>query len=382
VLERTNRLIRLFGESQKRAMRAEKRTEMRSALFDLPRRSSLGWRCLHDNQDRFLRRLADCIAPEELGRRMRVVGGRPYALQPFIIVCSYLGHRQQRMLDLGLEPGMPFPEEKPEELSFLMDFWARMQHGYRSDDVLLPGEADDSLPILDEGTIAELRRLAGDPDRARFETIRRMTATLELYNFILHGEQRDGIFGHGPYRLDGSRSMFLREFNDLRNEYLPWAGTETRNPHPNVAIVYVAHDVSVRCDMFGSATVDPHDLDGRLDAVAVLTNEGGRLRSLSDEEIGAVQVAAAIAQQELYMKAAGWDEIYKIAYGGPLFANHVKPFFDIAEMPGAEAAAVELMEACVKTADSHAAELARAEVPSVWGYIAATDSDMYWPMVA
>ena len=27
--------------------------------------------------------------------------------------------------------------------------------------------------------------------------VRRMAATLELYNFVLHGEQRDGIFGHG-----------------------------------------------------------------------------------------------------------------------------------------------------------------------------------------
>jgi hypothetical protein len=381
-VERVNELIRLFGENQKREMRAEKRETMRSVLFDLPRRSSLGWQCLHDNQGPFLRELAAHTAPEELGRRMRVPGSRPYALQPFILVCTHLGHRQQRMLDLGLRPGDPFPEERPEELAFLMDFWARLQGAYRSDDELLPGEAGGALPILDDEQVRDLEQRCRPVDEDRYVAIRRMAATLELFGFMLHGEQRDGIFGHGPYELDGGRVLWLREFNDLRNDYLPWADTRVRNALDNVIVAYVGRDVAVTCDMFGSSRVEPHDPTDRLEGVAVLTNEGGTLRDLSDDEIEAMQHSAADGQEELFMKAVEWDDAYKISYGGPLFANHLKPFFDLARMPGADDAARRLMAACDATAQRHVDELLGADVPSFWRHVGTTEDDLYWPMVA
>ncbi|MGH2938817.1 MAG: hypothetical protein ACRDPE_11945 [Solirubrobacterales bacterium] len=72
---------------------------------------------------------------------------------------------------------------------------------------------------------------------------------------LLHGEQRDGIFGHGPYDLGDGTVLYCREFNDLRNDDLPWAATEVRNWVGNVVVAYVARDVEVICDMFGSFRV-------------------------------------------------------------------------------------------------------------------------------
>jgi len=379
---RVNELIQLFSANHKRDMRAEKRTAMSSVLFDLPRRSSLGWQCLHDNQGPFLRELAAAAPPEELGRRMRTVGRRPYALQPFILVCGHLAHRQQRMLDLGLRPGEPFAEERPEELAFLMDFWARLQGAYRSDDVLLPAQANHSLPILDPGRIEALTAMAAAPDPDFHGAVRRLAATLELYGFMLHGEQRDGIFGHGPYDLGDGTVLYCREFNDLRNDYLPWAATATRNPVGNVVVAYVARDVEVICDMFGSSRVEPHELGDRLVALAVATNDGGELRALGAEEVGEIQAAAADGQEELFMRAVEWDDGYKIAYGAPLFANHVKPFFDLAGMASAAALGGCLMEACEETARAHTERMLGAEVPSIWRHFAETDGDFYWPLVA
>ena len=43
-----------------------------------------------------------------------------------------------------------------------------------------------------------------------------------------------------------------------------------------------------------------------------------------------MQHAAADGQEELFMKAVEWDDAYKISYGGPLFANHLTPFFQLA----------------------------------------------------
>jgi hypothetical protein len=262
-----------------------------------------------------------------------------------------------------------------------MDFWARLQGAYRSDDALLPGEAGGTLPILDDDWVQDLEQRAGPVDHERYTAIRRMAATLELFGFMLHGEQRDGIFGHGPYPLADGRILYCREFNDLRNDYLPWAATSVRNPLDNVIVAYVAHDVVVSCDMFGSSRVEPHDPSDRLDGVAVLTNEQGALRALTDDEITGMQHAAADGQEELFMKAVEWDDAYKISYGAPMFANHVKPFFDLARMPGGEDAGRRIMEACEATAKHRVAELLAADVPTIWRHFGTTENDLYWPMV-
>lgn len=376
---RTNELIRLFGEHQYADMRVERREAMRSVLFDLPRRSPLGWQCLYEHGADFLREVSGHAAPEEIGRRMRTVGSRPYALQPFIVVCSYLGARQQRMLDLGLKHGDAFPEERPEDLAFVMDWWARLQGAYRSDEALLPRQAGGALRILDEPQVRELEERAQPPGEDRYSAIRRMAATLELFSFILHGEQRDGIFGHGPYDLGEGSILFCKEFNDLQNDYMPWADTQARIPVANVAVAHVAHDVELSCDMFGSMTVEPHELADRLDRIVVLTNEGGRLRELEVAETEDVQHQAADAQEELFLRAVEWDDRYKIEYGAPMFANHFKPFFDVAGMDGD--AAQRLMKACQGTADRMVDEMMEVELPTVWKHMANPEGDFYWPMV-
>jgi len=134
--------------------------------------------------------------------------------------------------------------------------------------------------------------------------------------------------------------------------------------------------------MFGSSRVEPHDPTDRIEGVAVLTSERGTLRELTDDEIEKAQHTAADGQEELFMKAVEWDDAYKIAYGGPLFANHLKPFFDLAQMPGPGDAARRLMEACEATAGRHVDELLGAEVPSFWRHVGTTEDDLYWPMVA
>jgi len=377
-ISRVNELIHLFGESQKADMRAERRESMKSVLFDLPRRSSLGWQCLYEHEVPFLHELSEQIAPEEVGRRMRTIGSRPYALQPFIAMCTYLGARQQRMLDLGLGQGQQFPEEDVESLAFLVDWWERVQRAYRSDGKRLPSEAGATLRILDAGVIEEvsarLRRVSDE----RLTAVRRMAATLQLYAFILHGEQRDGTFGHGPYEGPAGTTLFLMEFNDLRNDYLPWARTASRCPYPNVVVAYAARDIEVRCDMFGSAVVSPLEFADRVTGLAVLTNDAGRIESIDDEAVTEIQHAAADAGEELYLKALEWDDRYKIGYGAPLFANHVKPFFDLAGAGGD--VGKRIMQACQSTADRMVDELLGREVPSVWGHMGATQGEFYWPV--
>jgi hypothetical protein len=377
--ERLNGLIHLFGELQKQEMRAEKREVMKAILFDLPRRSSLGWHALYEHEADFLRELSEHVSPEELGRRMRFPGSRPYALQPFIVVCSYLGARQQELLDSGLSPGDPWDGERVEDLELVMDWWARLQGALRSDDVLLPGEAGGTSPILDEAVIADVVSRLGAAGAERHALVRRTAATLELYSFMLHGEQRDGITGHGPYLLEDGSTLFLKEFNDLRNDYLPWARTDTRNVLDNVVVAHRARDVRVHCDMFGSMNVAPPEFGQLLDGLAVLTNEHGVLRTVGDDELPTIQEAASDAQQELFLRAVEWDDAYKIAYGAPLFANHLKPFFDLAGLTD-PSYGERIMRACEATAERMTPLLLGKPVPSMWPHFGTTEGPLFWPV--
>ena len=380
--EHLDELILLFGENLKDEMRAERREQLTSVLFDLPRRSLLGWFALYEHQAPFLRELMERVAPEEIGRRMRVPGTRPYHLQLFIVMCSHFLARQQRMLELGLAEGDPFPEERREDLVTVLDFWERTSRAYRSDGLLLPVQAGGTMPILDGehlGLIGELLQPAEPP---AYAAARRMAATLELFNFVLHGEQRDGVFGHGPYPAAAGRIMFVREFNDLRNDHLPWAATETRNPFSNVIVALECHDTAIRCDMFGGLVTQPLEIADRLDRLAVLTREDGRLRALTGDEIQGVQEAAAAAQIELYMKAVEWSPRYKIEYGAFLCANHLTPFFDVAGVDGDVRA--RIVAACEETAgrmiDELVASVETGLPGSIWGHIGSTPGRLFWPV--
>jgi hypothetical protein len=228
-----------------------------------------------------------------------------------------------------------------------------------------------------------MRELLRPADAASYAAVRRMAATLELYAFVLHGEQRDGVFGHGPYAGADGRTIIVREFNDLRNDRLPWAATEARNPFPNVIVAYECHDVAVRCDMFGGIVTDPVEIDDRLDRLVALTQEDGALRALGPEEIAAVQEAAAAAQIELYMKAVEWTPRYKIECGAFLFANHLAPFFDVAGID--DGVAQRITAACEQTAermiDGLVASVETGLPGQIWGHIGSTPGRLFWPVV-
>jgi len=196
---------------------------------------------------------------------------------------------------------------------------------------------------------------------------------------MLHGEQRDGIFGHGPYSLSDGTTLYFKEFNDLRNDYLPWARTSVSNLLGNVVFAFAATDVTVTCDLWGTSVIEPQELGDRLKAVAVLTNEHGTIRALTDAEVIEVQQRLLSAQEELYIRAIEWDDRYKIAYAGPLFANHIKPFFDIAGMDGE--ASRQLLESFEAISDKLVDHYMGAEIPSFWSHIMSAPADeIYWPL--
>lgn len=372
-----NELIATFGAHHKAALRAEKRASASSPLFDLLRRSLLGYYLKWDHTAPVLREVASAMAPEEVGRRMRRPGMRPYYMQHFLLMQDILSGRQQRLLELGLSHGDRFPGERLDDLLFAADFWERSCRAYRSDGGLFPAE-DRSQPILDEEEVTRIEGLLEPYEAGRYATARRVLATLDAYAFLAHGEQRDGIFGHGPYPLPGGRVLFLKEVNDLRNDLLPWAQTEARNPYANVVVAYICRDVRVVCDFFGGLVTEPLDFTDRIERFAVLTNDSGDVRPVPDGEWPAIVAAATAATNEIYFRVVEWDERQKAGYGAMLFANHLKPFCDLA---GIDANA-RLAAAARETEERYLDEvLAGPAAPLVMVHWGTTDGDLFWPVV-
>ncbi len=372
-----NALIATFGEHHKAALRAEKRASASSPLFDLLRRSLVGYHFKWDHTAPVLREVAAVMSPEEVGRRMKQPGMRPYYMQHFLLMQDVLSGRQQRMLELGLAAGDPFPDERLDDLAFAADFWERSCRAYRNDGGLFPS-ADRTQPILEEAGVAEVQAFLEPFDAEIYGRARRVLATLDGYAFLAHGEQRDGIFGHGPYPGADGTVLFLKEVNDLRNDLLPWAQTATRNVYGNLVLAYECRDVRVVCDFFGGIVTDPLDFADRIERFAVLTNDGGTLRPVPEEEWPGIVAAATEATNEIYFDVVAWDPQMKAGYGALLFANHLKPFCDLV---GIDANA-RLAAAAAETVDRYLDEvLAGPSAPLVMVHWGTTDGDLFWPVV-
>lgn len=381
-IEEVNRCMRLFGESQKSFMRRENRAALRSMLFDVPRRSSVGWHCFYERGAGFLRELAREISPEETGRLMKRLCSRPYYLTLSIVMCSYFNARQQLLLDAGLAPGIRFPEEKFEDAAVIADFWRRVTAACRNDGLWLPAQGGNTQAILPSETVRALREQIRPTNEEERRSLRRLAAVLELYSFILHGEQRDGIFAHGPYDAGDGTQIVVQEFTDLQNDFLPWAATEARNPYPHLALVLKLRGVRAQFDVFGGVLFDPPDILNAIEAEGIFTCAAdGTPIPVAFSEVPLIQRRAAAAQNELYRKAAEWTPRYKAEYGAHLFANHLQSFFLL--VPGG----ARWREPIRKAFEQSAAAvldgwLANPEPPTMWKFMAMTEGEFFWPLVA
>ncbi len=377
-LGRANEVVATYGSSIRSFFQAEKRDELTSVLFDVPRRSLLGWHCLYRHAPEFLAELWAQTTPEDFGRRMARPGTRPYQLQLAILALGFLAARQHLMMDQGLSSGDPLPGEDVGRTVELIVNLERIQRSYRADGSLVPDETGQTTRILSGPDLEQAVALLEPAEEEWYQQIRQAVAKLQMYAFLFHGEQRDGVFGHGPYDVDGA-TVFFREINDLHNDYVPWAISEPRSPVPNVVVCYQAHDVTVSCDVFGSLVADPHDFAGRLDAVAILTASEGELRRLEADEVEAVQQAAAVGTRLLFGKMAKWEEEYKLRYGGPLFANHMKTFFDLGGIEGS--VGDRLMSTFEATAKELTEGILQRDTAAVWKHMARGETDCFWPVV-
>jgi hypothetical protein len=366
-------VIAAWGIAQSATMRREDRGSLSSELFHIRGRTWVGYESYFEAAPELLEALTDLISPEEVGRRMKQPGSRPYYLQLFILMSNYLSAREQRIL-IGGEPPEAGSASERHELEVLVDFFTRAARAYREKGDEAPGAPEFEQQILGADWIATCADLLGPTDQ--LAEIQAAVAGISLYTFLLHGEQRDGHFDHGPYELADGTRLLLHELNDLANDFLPWAEHERPLGVANVCVGYALRDVAMQFSIFGGCLTEPVDFRSRIERIAVFTVEDGVARPLGLDELGALAMRAAELQGDLYARILEWPDIERVRYGRWLYANHLVPFLRLGDEP----ALVERARERFREAGQVAAEdfIAGPPIPAVFQTHAELDeSSMY-----
>ncbi|MEA2166768.1 MAG: hypothetical protein QOF76_68 [Solirubrobacteraceae bacterium] len=305
-----------MGRAIRRFLR--ERTAVESPLFDVAAKMVYGNYAAARTIPTLVDLLDARLEPEEVARRLRVPG-IPLGLAMYGIAWAYSLGRLQLYLDAGW-PARDV-ELDDDEAAKVMTWWARAMRAYRSDGLLVPGEAGapETIPTLPPETVDALATSAlahgapADPPR-----LRRSIAELDLFEFVTHAEARDGIHQHGPYPLSDGTQMLVKEFTDLQARHMPSITAEHHLAEPRVVIALVLRDVQIRFDLF-SVYVDPDDYFDRIVGVEILA--GDDLHPITEEELAAIAAGARTAQRKYFVAMAGWDDRLKVTHGATQYAN-------------------------------------------------------------
>jgi hypothetical protein len=327
-----------------------------SDQFDLRRRALTGSYCYLEHLPGTLRILQEVTTPEALGEHGRGICGSPIGPQIHCMIWSYLIAREN-------EIGFGRPAGPPEDLALVLDWWSRMTSVYRADGFLLPHEAGQTLPSAASELVVQTLTEHALPGGAR-SAVGKLTAGLQLYQYVLRGEQRGTIFFHGPYVGGDGFPVIVEEFTRMRFNELPWSPDAAMLPYDSIAAILKVPGVSFELDVFAGMTTDPVDYSSYVTDVALVTRDGGTIAAIPEAEIPDVVAAMDAAKRTVFRETLQWTPDFRVAYGAYHYLDFLVPFLE--ETDTDPAAIVNLREQFEQTVARRLPAILEAERLPVW----------------
>jgi len=373
-----NRDIAAFERHFRKFLRGEDRANLQSVLFNVPGRLVAGCWADYENMGQVFRDVFARIKPAEIGRRMKNTAARPGVFHITCLLVSYLIARQQEIL-LYKTAGRPYSDEaRIEEMHLLFDAGCTILQTARNDGMRFPGENQDTMPLLDEAAQQELASRLTPPSPTEITQRRRAWATLTAYNFLFHGELRDGIFNHGPYDLGAGRFLLVKELTDLHNNFFPWVKELCEAPVGLVRAL-VFKDVRFHFDVLGGVATQPLTADDRIVVDGFFEVSSGQLSPCDDARTNAILETVNENTSVLYEEFSSWDDASKLRYGTLLHANFLRGFWE--ELPATPELVHRAIEGYSQSGEKHLAELADRKMPLVMEHIATTPDALFSPLL-
>jgi hypothetical protein len=367
ITEQTAQQVQDEFEAAIRKFMAERSTVIETTLFDLPTKIVLGQYCGYDVLPKVTAELERRIPAEELGR-LRRGPGTSLGLGLCGYLWIYLFGRLQRYLDAGW-PDKDVDLGDHEPAAAVIRYWEGVARAYRADGTLVAGQTrtDGVIRALDPDDVARLSEAALSRGPVKDPAVvRKALAQMELYCFLIHGEQRDGIFNHGPYALEDGSTLVVKELTDLQNRFMPWVTEDRRLSFPRVVVPIVFKDVEAWFDMYGTLYTDPEDYYPYVTGMEILA--GDDLESITPEQLDSIGGEAHAVQRDVFRVMAGWDEQYKLLHAATQYANVNHPLLELAGASDDEIRSI-LIEP-FEEAGAKYVDLARRSSERTWTYVA------------
>jgi hypothetical protein len=278
-------------------------------------------------------RIDAAMPAEEIGRRARVPGCQVdtcflWSIANFPLV--------GRKVYAALDPA----RDTPEQILPVLDFWDRAARAYRGGDGTRQAWDTGTSTPYDDATIAAL--LAGiapiqsDDERLR---VKRFSATLVNFLFLLYFDTRAGYGDTGPYAVPGHReqTLLVRDFYRLGPSDLWWSDVCRDVPYSNLTAAFVLEGGTFRVTDFGTSNHTPEDYLDRVVGFSLCTTDGcvpGEVRPVPLDELEAITAAVRTAQAAHYRNIAAMDRMTKIRCGAYVYFSFLRAFADVAGVAG------------------------------------------------
>jgi len=271
------------------------------------------------------------MSAEEIGRRARRPGCRVNTVYLWSIPNFYLlGRKIMAALDPGNDPVEPTWR--------VLDFWERAAMSFRGGDGSRQAwDAGGVVRPYDEEVVAALRDGAVPVDDDERAGIKRFSATLVNYLFLLYFDTRVGAGNTGPYPLPDGRLLLVRDFYRLSSsDDFWWSDVAADVPYHHLVAGLVLDGVDVRITDFGTADTVPEDYLDQVVGFSLFTTDGGdgSLRPVPLTEVDGITTAIRTAQAALYRKIAAMTDDEKIRCGAYVYFSFLRPYAELAGVSG------------------------------------------------
>ncbi|TFF88247.1 MAG: hypothetical protein EU549_03400 [Promethearchaeota archaeon] len=284
-----------------------------------------------------LKKLSERISAKEIAERER---GKIFTeitpLQIFNIHMFPLFGRTIRISNLYLDDPMKEPEEKFDQIRFIMTFWKELASTYYNG-YLTVDEMDEKCQIAsDESLEIIISNMKEVEDYEKVSTFKKITAKLEQLAFLDECETRMKISNHGPYHVNENESIIVKEIvrlYDGKTAQWPWSETKAEAPYSNILIAYqIKQDVKCRYNDWGTLKTEPHNFKKHIVKYCFLSKRGDTIISLDQDELNAFEEYAQGAHKELYLKYSKWNKEQRLKAGILVYNKNFDRFTNLVDI--------------------------------------------------